>query len=58
MKRLKLPLMWCKIEFKCGYSLVVEREISNLSAGVRFPLPAQIYLVELWDWESFNKSVI
>ena len=25
-----------------GYSLMVEREISNLSAGVRFSLPAQL----------------
>ena len=37
---MKVPAVWCKIEFECGYSLVVEREISNLSAGVRFPLPA------------------
>lgn len=24
----------------CGYGLMAEREISNLSVGVRFPLPA------------------
>ena len=31
---------------KCGYRIMAVRQFSKLSAGVRFPLPAQILVTK------------
>lgn len=42
VRKLTAEKMWLinDIIMPCGYSLMAEREISNLSVGVRFPIPA------------------
>lgn len=53
-------MVWCKIESECGYSLVVEQKISNLLAGVRFPLPAhkmKTYVFRLKPGQNIREEI-
>ena len=39
----KIRVCWCIIIYYCGYRIMVVRQFSKLSVGVRFPLPAPFY---------------